>query len=147
MNAQDGPNPNKGNKKPKKMIGSKKDEKKDAKKEDEDDDDKDDDDEDDKNKKPPAGAPPAPPPAANGSRPGQPTGKNSTKTNVTIDVKATVTTTTTTTETTVVTTRRKKFVRPNRMSLPDPDHINAPKNYYEPENNDKYHYPDMKIST
>ena len=64
-----------------------------------------------------------------------------------MDIKATVTTTTTTTETTVITTRRKKLIRANRMNLPDPDHLNAPKNFYEHENNDKYNYPDMKIST
>ena len=58
-----------------------------------------------------------------------------------------MTTTMTTTETTVTTTRRKRLVQSNIKKLPDPAHINAPKNFYEPENNDKYHYPDMKIST
>ena len=61
----------------------------------------------------------------------------------------TVTTTTTTTISTVVTTtRRKKILQASNIkNLPDPDHLNAPKNFYEPENNDKYNYPDMKIST
>ena len=61
-------------------------------------------------------------------------------------MKTTMTTTTTTTET-VTTTRKKKFVTSNKKNLPLPDNLNAPKNFYEPENNDKYNYPDMKIST
>ena len=50
---------------------------------------------------------------------------------------------TTTTETTQVT---RKKVLPKR-SPPDPEHLTAPKNYYEQESNDKYRYSDDKVST
>ena len=118
------------------MLGTGKDDEKDK-----DDDDKDDDDE----KKPGAPGADATNPAGNGTAP-LIDSKNSTKGNKTNELKTTMTTTTTTTET-VTTTRRKKFVTPNKKNLPVPENLMAPKNYYEPENNDKYHYPDQKIST